>query len=454
MRKNYLKGILFVFLISAISATSVHSSAITVIKGHYTVKNAKWVKLYSTHDGGKMHIASVRLSDDGGFAFMINELQKGLYYLSDQSEKIFLRFYAEPGHTIEVEVKSNKYELIRPSRENSRLYDWQKDIYEFYFFMLEVGRISDNPKNYLPMLTKLKRKLANEEWNTPLPNPFFQMIFKAAQRTDIGILELQAGQVLSKFPNYDSGYGGMAPDLFSDTTILFTGEGVELMARHVRKYFSLTKGTLLPFSGSSLFGNDRLKNVFLRHTVDSYVDLRLLADSLSACAMCRDLMHQDAFRLAVYNKFLSIRKLAKGEPGYPFLYKDANGRMTAMNDFKGKWVLVDVWATWCVPCREELPYLAKLKEDLRGYNIEIIGISADQSSYEMRWKKFVDDNQLDGVQLFSGSWEDFTDYYDIPSIPRFLIFDPDGNLVTTRAPRPSSPELKEMLLVLMSKDNN
>ena len=450
--KNLLYCFLFCLLFFDVHAYADEAEKITIIKGHYNTKNAKWVKLYKAHEGGKEHYASIRLAADRSFAFMVSGLQKGFYYIADQTENLYCRFYAEQGNTVELEITNNKYQLIRPSIENALLYDWQKDIYAFRSFMLEIEKIAASPRNYLSMLKKLKAKIANDSLKVSSSNSYFNLLFQAARYTDVNIMTLQAASSKdTSVKNDEINPAVLSPGLFSDTTILHTGEALELMSRYVRHKLSLPKNSILPFAASGLFDNGRLKAVYLRHAVDSYTDHRLLVDSLSACTECQAVaIQQEAFKSAVYQKLLSIRKLAKGQPAYPFQYKDAAGRIVSMNDFRGKWVLVDVWATWCVPCKEEIPYLKQLKDELEGTQLEIIGIAADKADYEQRWRKFLTDNKPAGVQLFSGSWEDFTDYYDIATIPRFLIFDPNGNIVTTQAPRPSAPELKKLLLDLMN----
>jgi thiol-disulfide isomerase/thioredoxin len=124
-----------------------------------------------------------------------------------------------------------------------------------------------------------------------------------------------------------------------------------------------------------------------------------------------------------------------------------NGNEVSFSDFKGKVVYVDVWATWCAPCRDEIPHLKELEEHFEG-NKDIVLISISIDTDAQRWKNFVLKEKLGGVQLFdyaksSGSIVRL--YPHFLGIPNFMLFDKEGKIVSIDAPRPSSPELIPLL---------
>ena len=153
---------------------------------------------------------------------------------------------------------------------------------------------------------------------------------------------------------------------------------------------------------------------------------------------------------------IEMRKLfAKGTPSPTFSdYENDNGSKSSLSDFSGKFVYIDVWATWCGPCKAEIPYLKKLELQYKTKNIEFISISVDdarrsgtmEKAHES-WKNMVKEKQLTGTQLFTGNgWNtDFIQDYKINAIPRFLLIDTKGNIIDADAPRPSSKRLIELL---------
>lgn len=132
--------------------------------------------------------------------------------------------------------------------------------------------------------------------------------------------------------------------------------------------------------------------------------------------------------------------LAKGKPSPQFEYIDRNGKMVSMEEMKGKNVYIDVWATWCGPCKAEIPSLKALEKEYHGKNVEFVSISIDKMKDKDKWIKMVEEKELKGVQLFSDKdWSsDFVKDYGIQGIPRFILVDAQGNIVSADAPRPSS----------------
>lgn len=132
-------------------------------------------------------------------------------------------------------------------------------------------------------------------------------------------------------------------------------------------------------------------------------------------------------------------------PGFDF--ENHKGGKTSLESLKGKYVYIDVWATWCGPCRAEIPFLKEIEAKYHGKNIEFVSISADVEKDHEKWKNFVTEKQLGGIQLYADkNWEsDFLKAFGITSIPRFILIDPNGVVVDADAARPSSPKLKEQL---------
>ena len=135
----------------------------------------------------------------------------------------------------------------------------------------------------------------------------------------------------------------------------------------------------------------------------------------------------------------------------PFDYLNFKGGNTKLSDFKGKYVYIDVWATWCGPCIAEIPFLKKVEEKYEGKNIAFVSISVDVQKDFEKWKKFVEDKQLGGIQLFADkNWNsDFIKSFGINSIPRFILIDPSGKVVSADAARPSDSKLSEQLDALL-----
>ncbi len=130
-----------------------------------------------------------------------------------------------------------------------------------------------------------------------------------------------------------------------------------------------------------------------------------------------------------------------------FEYLNHAGGKLKLEDLKGKYVYIDVWATWCGPCRAEIPSLKMVEEKYHDKKIAFVSISVDAEKDFEKWKTFVTDKSLGGIQLYADkSWNsDFIKSFGINSIPRFILIDPNGVVVDADAARPSNPKLQEQL---------
>lgn len=137
------------------------------------------------------------------------------------------------------------------------------------------------------------------------------------------------------------------------------------------------------------------------------------------------------------------KKLGQGQPAFDFTGKDMQGNPVKLSDFRGKLVYVDVWATWCGPCKYEIPYLDTLETDYHGKNIVFISYSIDED--HAAWLKFVPENKLQGVQIIGEkAWEsELCKKYKIMGVPTFMLFDTEGKIVSVKMSRPSDKKTRE-----------
>lgn len=142
-----------------------------------------------------------------------------------------------------------------------------------------------------------------------------------------------------------------------------------------------------------------------------------------------------------------IKQLNPGSPSPKFVnYENYKGGSTSLDDLKGKYVYIDIWATWCVPCIREFPFMKKIEEQYRNKNIHFVSISTDKQSHKDKWKKMIEEREMGGIQLITDNDfnASFIKKYKVGSIPQFMLIDPEGNIVQASAPRPSSKKLIDL----------
>ncbi|SOD82557.1 TlpA family protein disulfide reductase [Spirosoma fluviale] len=124
-------------------------------------------------------------------------------------------------------------------------------------------------------------------------------------------------------------------------------------------------------------------------------------------------------------------------------FTNQNGEVVTLNEFAGKVIYLDVWASWCGPCRAEFPFSKQLQERLtkkQKEQVVFLYLSIDDS--EEAWKKALNTLQLPGEHgLSKGGWNSRTvQYFGIRSIPRYLLIGKKGNVVDENAKRPSQTD--------------
>ncbi len=122
--------------------------------------------------------------------------------------------------------------------------------------------------------------------------------------------------------------------------------------------------------------------------------------------------------------------LPLGEPVPDFTTKTFEGEPLALSDYRGKYVLLDFWATWCGPCLYETPNLLPLYEEFGDDpRFEIIGLSLDDEPGAP--KRYVEEKGMNWVHGFLGNWmqTDVPNKFKVGGIPAIMLIDPEGKLV-------------------------
>ncbi len=137
----------------------------------------------------------------------------------------------------------------------------------------------------------------------------------------------------------------------------------------------------------------------------------------------------------------------------PFTLLDLKGNKVYLDDFKGKVLYVDFWASWCGPCRQQFPHARALKEMLTAdqrKQVVFLYISIDDT--DEKWKKSIEYNQIEGFHTRSpGGWgSTATRHFGVSSIPRYMLIDKKGNVADSNAKRPSSGQaiIQDILMLL------
>lgn len=145
----------------------------------------------------------------------------------------------------------------------------------------------------------------------------------------------------------------------------------------------------------------------------------VLAGTLLALAGCSSVPKEEPLEL-------NIKPLAQRQAAPNFQVKDANGAVVTPAEYKGKVVLLNFWATWCGPCKAEIPWFQEFDSKLKDRGFAVLGVSMDEEGWDVV-KPYIAERKIT-YRMVIGSEEMSTMYGGIESLPTTFIIDKDGKI--------------------------
>lgn len=372
-----------------ISCTSKENVDYVIVKGNIQNYNGERFMF----QGGSI---PVKLNEDGFFQDTLKEGKNSFYF-----ERNNVDLYALGGDVIEITADAkdfkntlkfagdlasfNHYLQVKTEMRNAERAN-MKELYTL------------NEADFMKKSKESTVKLMSEfEKVTDIPNSLKEMERKAVEY-----------KYYSSLTTYVSYHPYMAQDNSYEPSAMFLAEfdKVDLTDEKLAEYsseyyifargYATVKGNLLykkealssPMLGFMKVLNS-IENQYLKNRLGYITMLQNLANAEDKDALYEEFKkgytEQDKVEevTKLYNK---VCKLDKGMPSPKFVdYENCAGGTSSLDDFRGKYVYIDVWATWCGPCRGEIPHLQKVEHKYHGKNIEFVSISVDQD--KDKWKK-------------------------------------------------------------------
>lgn len=437
---------IFLIIIALLGFISLKAQQPSNINGAFETTPYRKVTLFKVYNGRLVEIATSTPDAQGRFAFRFTPEYEGLYSVGTGNalnQQDLNRFYFKGGEEVNYKVIKGGYDLVgKNSKENEALYSWDKQARTFKEKGTSPGGMSTYV-DFFPEVEAFKGKISDIGKSVKTGNPKFDALFPTLVDYDFAYyatsylnMPRTAHPSKEEMSEY---YTSFNADRYLTKQLLDMPYGDRFLTNLVYRKIDLTSKPTFDQQVAAI-PNDVLKGQFVVGRLESsrsYNDFQEMNDAFSKYFTLEEQKQRAA---AVEAKLVETKA---GVPAFKFAYPDVTGKKVALDDLKGKLVLVDLWATWCGPCRAEEPHWEKLNEEYKDKAVAFVGVSVDQD--KPKWEEYVKTKHMKGIQIHAGTGNELSNAYKVTGIPRYILIDKAGNLITADSPRPSDPKLKSLL---------
>ena len=488
MQLKYLFCFAFIFI--CFHAKSQQSAIVTGKTG-----NASIHSVTLNYDPLYLNRSSENISEEiknGSFKFTIKLLNASVAEVGTNTKMAPAKIFAESGQNISFEIRDTAYQFAGDDADQNQFLNefYKQFATEFDDSLMQqqmTGNVIDAFENKIYDANKKEKDF----FKTNAINKKFSAVFNEFMQNNI---TYRYWNLLLAYPiinaNSSAGIPAVSPlpkimledlqKLKVDNEAALNAESYRQFLKYYVIYFTSERNGFNKFKDRSVsaerkdaFAKEKLTGSVYRlwlsqflleecNRLSPYTYSKLIGELKAADKdgeyyenvnkICTQIIASKPVAVADEAKKEEVKeKSAETKGQNDFTLTDVNGKSVSLNDFKGKVVYIDFWASWCGPCRKMMPYSKQLHAQLTEKQKKkivflYISIDADQNS----WKKAMTDLGIEGTNTISpGNWESkAVSYFQIGSIPRYMIMNKKGEIVDINAPRPADESVITTLLRL------
>jgi len=475
------KHILSIFALIGFATSIQAQNKVVSIHGKFLNYKLKYLLVMPIADPKGFKEDTIHIHKDGSFAYQTTSIKQPITVWIANPGEISISVFLAPGYNLAITADLKDYETLNNTTTfsgvgsktnrywlevNHASKDSHPDTIKWYKktedeFMLHMLMVQHN----LSIVELIKKNVFGADNKEP-----FKAYFENMVTNDTLFYPMLIGFYYASMNNYTPAQTGTLLKKWVDHKILENISEDRWLGSALYSYLITSRywGWQLerdfatnPELNRPFYAAEKITNLFKGRTQE-YVLFTYLKGKISSIVKEDELGRSKLFIGKITDPFFKkelmkiysmrktvVEKIAFGKDAPFFKLPDTSNVMHSITDFKGKVLYMDLWASWCGPCKEELPYMKNIYEKYkRDSNIVIISIAVKDNDYRAARFNIIKKEQINWLQL-----EDKKDVvfrnYRADAIPRFVIINKHGKIVNFDAPRPSN---KDELINLLNNE--
>lgn len=475
MQRIYFYLLTFCF-ISVASAQQKNRQPL-IIQGQLSNSPEKILKIFFYDENNKLLLDTLHLNDKGEFYLKTYKITRPQRSSIQQNSTQINSIYVAPGYNLRITGDATNYNTLNATKkitgigeESNRYrikmdsaYAARSDKRAWYDLKLE------ELFPYIKNMRRLEDSVHHNVFDRPQPkDPYFNS-FKKIIEIDNQSLAFYMLLEFAVMNNYSQDkmkdvVEKNVPPLFAkevsnDDYLIaedYTSWTLPLYYEYRNKLDKLDDSVAVQKPGYQLklinqLFKGKVKEYFLNYTVNRTISrtgsieelnnakrkTQPLYDAITNPAAKKDLAADFA------EKETQLMQLQIGKPAPPFTLPDEGGKVHQLPDYKGKVIYIDLWASWCLPCREEMPNFKILSDKFKN-NPEVAFMGIAVFDGEKEWRKALSEEKPSWLQLYDKGGV-VAKSYVANAIPKYILIDKNGKVVNFNAPGPSDKSIENLI---------
>jgi len=428
----------------------------TVLAGKISSEE-KIDKVYLFDAATRDTIQVIKVNGNRFSARLLKDIEPTFYYLKMGSQTAQIFFGKGDSLHIEAEIGETKNKkTITGTRLAENNYAPPGDLDGNMWYLEQMAyryKPDEYAKNVLGEWKAAEGKIDNFKTvnNLKPSDDFLDMQRKLLRLKMLQLLDYQYPQVFKvHYPNDTLKYPKEVDELrkkapLNDPSLLYSDEYIQFLSNYYRNASQAYNDSMMYSYVLQKFPAGKTRNIFLFRSLSELISR--VSDSVRRENFISQFgVNISAPRLlaALKEKNRTLNTMKRGKPAPEIHAETLSGEPFLLSSLKNRFIVLDIWATWCGPCKKEAPYFKELAESMTSENLAFVSLSIDEKKSD--WKIQTHGKGSKILQLWAtNAAEEMTKNYNVEYIPRFILIDDKGRIVNAQMPNPSNPEFEQII---------